>query len=68
MFSKIFQLSGLTCPSCQKISEMKLGEIPDVTSVRVDLASGRATIEASREITNDDVRNSLKETHYQLVE
>jgi copper chaperone CopZ len=68
MFNNIFKLSGLTCSACQKISEMKIGEIPGVISVNVSVATGEAKVEAEREINPAEIRYSLKDTHYQLVE
>ena len=67
MITKI-KLSGLTCPSCKKLTEMKIAEIPGVTSVTVDLKEAAAEITADRKITVDEVNNILVETHYKAYE
>ena len=68
MLNKTIKLSGLTCPACQKIYEMKIGSIPGVAKVAVNLETGDVKIEADREINNSEIRDSLKDTQYQLVE
>ena len=48
-------LTGLTCGACVRRVDQKLRAVPGVTDVRVDLATGQATItrEAGGEDTAD---------------
>lgn len=63
MLSKV-KLSGLTCPSCQKLTEKRIGQIPDVTMVKVDLRSSEAEIESQRSVTAAEVQKALEGTNY----
>ena len=67
MLTKI-KLSGLTCQSCKKLTEMKIAEISGVTEVVVNLEQKNAEIIADRKITIDEINTVLKETHYKAYE
>lgn len=66
MITKI-KLSGLTCPACQKVTQNLIGAISGVTNVSVDLGTGTTKIEATREISKEEVKEILKETHYKVL-
>ena len=67
MLTKI-KLSGLTCQSCKKLTEMKIAEISGVTEVVVNLEQKNAEIIADRKVTIDEINTVLKETHYKAYE
>lgn len=62
-----FQLSGLHCESCKKITEKNAGKIDGVEIAEVELASGQLTIVAQREISKDEVSAVLADTDYQVI-
>ena len=62
-----FELSGLTCGACEKISGKRISAIKGVEAVEVSAESGVATIVASRPISLSEVASVLKDTHYQVV-
>jgi copper chaperone len=68
MQTKTFKLSGLTCPACKKLTEKRIGSIPEVTKVEVTLATGEAVVNSDKEITVLQIKEVLKETPYQVVE
>ena len=63
-----FLLTNLNCAACGKVSQMKLGKIPGVTSVVIDqdgrTAEGR--LEADRELTQGVLQSALEGTDYQV--
>jgi len=59
-------LSGLTCISCQKLSQMKLGEIDGVQEARVEL-DGKTEIEAERKILKAEIEKALAGTPYKIA-
>ena len=60
------KLAGLTCASCQKLTSKRIKTIKDVEDVNVDI-SGETQIKAIREISEDEVKQVLKGTHYTVV-
>ena len=62
-----FHLTGLTCTSCKKLCEMFISEMPGVTSVNVDLNKKTVEINSDRKIELNEVREALKETHYEAT-
>lgn len=66
MLTKI-QLANLDCPACQKVTQHLIGEIFGVTKVSVSLDTQVAEIEAVKEITKEEVREVLKDTHYKVT-
>jgi copper chaperone CopZ len=61
MYYQQFKITNLSCEACQKLSQGVLDEIPGVISVEVDLKSGLTKIEAEKEISWQDIAQSLAE-------
>lgn len=61
-----FQLSGLHCESCKKISEKKVKKIEGVTEATTNLETGDLTITSNRDIAKTEVIKALEETDYQV--
>lgn len=61
-----FTLTGLTCTSCQKLSQAKLEEIDGVKKARVEL-DGKTEIKAEREIELEEIEEALQDTHYKIL-
>lgn len=61
-----FQLSGLHCESCKKISEKRVKKIEGVTEVTTNLETGSLTIRGNRSIAKEEVVGALEGTDYQV--
>jgi copper chaperone CopZ len=55
---KIFNITDITCDACIKLSSMALKKIPGVKNVEI-VSNGSASVEADREITNEEITNAL---------
>ena len=61
-------VTGMTCGHCVASVREEVGGIDGVTSVDVDLASGRVTVEADRPIDRADLAAAVDEAGYRLAE
>lgn len=61
------KLGGLTCEACQKIAEKRLSKLANIMSVSVSLTESIATITAMHSITEDEVKEALKDTEYTVI-
>lgn len=61
-----FQLSGLHCESCKKISEKKAKKIEGVTEALTNLETGDLTISGNRSIAKAEIVKALEGTDYQV--
>ena len=60
-------LTGLTCSACKKVVEKRLQKIEGVQTVVVDLGTGQATIDASRDVSTQEMQHALEDTLYKVV-
>jgi len=67
MITTKITIQGFHCPSCAKLTKMKLEEIAGVQEARVDESSGAAEILASREITKGEIEQALAGTGYTVA-
>ena len=63
MFTLTFNLKGLTCEACVKLSKKRLMKIEGVKDASVDL-NGEVSVSSDIKISLDDVRDTLKDTSY----
>ena len=61
-----FQLSGLHCASCKKISEKRIKQIAGITEATTNLETGELTINSERVITKQELIKALEGTGYQV--
>lgn len=61
-----FQLSGLHCESCKKITEKRVKKIAGVTQAETNLETGELSITAERDVTKQEVTQVLEGTDYQV--
>jgi copper chaperone CopZ len=61
-----FQLSGLHCESCKKISEKRVKKIEDVTEATTNLETGELTVTGNRSIAKEEIIKALEGTDYQV--
>ncbi|MEK7073993.1 MAG: heavy metal-associated domain-containing protein [Patescibacteria group bacterium] len=67
MNTQTITLSGLTCPACKKITEKRIGGLDGVSKVETTIETGLVAIEASREISAQEINNVLKDTPYKTI-
>jgi copper chaperone len=61
-----YAVSGMTCEHCVRSVTEEVSEVPGVTAVDVDLASGTLTVTGAPEDTA--VRAAVAEAGYQVAE
>ncbi|HLE79994.1 MAG TPA: heavy metal translocating P-type ATPase, partial [Dehalococcoidia bacterium] len=62
-------VTGMTCASCVEKIEKAVGDLPGVSKVTVNLASGSARVEYAPEITPlPEIRKTIKELGYDVAE
>ncbi len=64
MTTQTFTVTGMTCANCVRHVHDALSDLSGVTNVSVDLASGRATLEADAPIDLALVRAALEADDY----
>lgn len=62
-----YTVSGMTCSHCVQAVKSEIGKIDGVTSVDVDLASGRVVVDAAAEIADTDIAAAVDEAGYELA-
>lgn len=67
MQTKTYSVSGMTCAHCVGSVSGEVGQIPGVTGVSVDLASGAVTVTSERPLDEAAVRAAVDEAGYELV-
>jgi copper chaperone len=67
MQTKTYTVTGMTCGHCVNAVSTEVGQIPGVTGVQVDLASGAVTVTSEQPLDDEAVRAAVDEAGYQLV-
>lgn len=62
-----FAVEGMTCAACVSRIERVLSRVPGVTSVRVNLATERATVEARTSVPVEALVNAVEKAGYHLT-
>ena len=62
-----FTVTGMTCGHCVASVTEEVGELDGVTSVEVDLPTGRVTVTSVEPVSVTAVRDAVGEAGYQLV-
>ncbi|AII11320.1 heavy-metal-associated domain-containing protein [Rhodococcus opacus] len=60
-------VTGMTCGHCVSSVREEIGNIPGVTAVDVDLASGRVDIDSETPIEQATLAQAVDEAGYQLA-
>ena len=66
-FVASYTVTGMTCGHCVASVTEEVGAVDGVTSVEVDLASGRLTVTSSEPVGAAAVQAAVDEAGYQLV-
>lgn len=67
MSTATYTVKGMTCGHCVSSVKEEVGEVTGVTSVDVDLESGRLTVESAAPVAEEAVRAAVEEAGYELV-
>jgi copper chaperone len=62
-----YQVTGMTCEHCVRAVSAEIGQLPGVTGVRVDLASGAVEVTSERPLDLAEVRAAVDEAGYELA-
>jgi copper chaperone len=65
--TRSYTVTGMTCGHCVASVTEEVQEIPGVTDVRVDLATGALSVTSSQPIDAAAVRAAVDEAGYQLA-
>lgn len=68
MTTATYTVSGMTCGHCVSSVKEEVGEVPGVTGVEVDLATGIVTVESNSPIDTAQIRAAVGEAGYEVVE
>lgn len=67
MATSTYTVTGMTCGHCVASVRQEIGKIDGVTSVDVDLASGRVQVESAAPLADADVTAAVDEAGYQVA-
>lgn len=67
MITSTYNVAGMTCGHCVSSVRGEVSQVPGVTGVDVDLATGRLDISADAPVSGDAVRAAVEEAGYELV-
>ena len=62
-----YTVTGMTCAHCVASVTEEVQEIPGVTVVTVDLASGGLNVTSEQPVSETDIRVAVEEAGYQLA-
>jgi copper chaperone len=62
----VFSVAGMTCDHCALSVREEVAEVPGVTAVDVDLASGRMTV-AGDGYSDDAIKAAVAEAGYEVI-
>jgi copper chaperone len=64
---KIYTVTGMTCSHCVNSVDAELRQLPGVTDVKVDLASGAVTVTSDAPLDETVVAAAVDEAGYELA-
>jgi copper ion binding protein len=67
MTTTTYTVTGMTCGHCVDAVTGEVTQLPGVTAVDVDLASGRLTVTSEAPVDDEAVRAAVDEAGYQLA-
>lgn len=67
MSTATYTVTGMTCGHCVASVTEEVSEVPGVTAVDVDLASGRLTVTSEAPVSEAQVREAVAEAGYQVA-
>ncbi|MFB9318181.1 heavy-metal-associated domain-containing protein [Cryptosporangium minutisporangium] len=67
MATKTYTVTGMTCSHCVGSVSSEIKQIPGVTDVQVDLASGEVTVTSDQPVDEAAVAAAVDEAGYELA-
>ncbi|WP_324273412.1 heavy-metal-associated domain-containing protein [Blastococcus brunescens] len=67
MSTSTYSVVGMTCGHCVSAVTEEVSQVPGVTAVDVDLASGGLTITGDAPVDEDAVRAAVEEAGYEMT-
>ncbi|MGY1837611.1 heavy-metal-associated domain-containing protein [Blastococcus sp. SYSU DS0510] len=67
MNTSTYTVVGMTCGHCVSSVTEEVTQVPGVTDVNVDLASGGLTVTSDSTVDDDAVRAAVEEAGYQIA-
>jgi copper ion binding protein len=67
MTTATYTVTGMTCDHCVRSVREEVGQLPGVSAVDVDLASGAVTITSEGDLEASQVKAAVEEAGYELV-
>ena len=67
MSTTTYTVTGMTCGHCVSAVTEEVTQVPGVTGVDVDLASGRLTVSSDAPVDEAAVRAAVEEAGYSLA-
>lgn len=65
--TSIYQVEGMTCGHCVNAVQTEVSAIAGVTSVDVDLTTGKVTVSSDAVLDIEAVRHAVDEAGYSLI-
>ncbi len=65
--NSVYTVAGMTCGHCVGAVSAEVSEIPGVSRVRVDLASGAVSITSDGPLDDAAVRAAISQAGYEVV-
>ncbi|MFG2110216.1 heavy-metal-associated domain-containing protein [Micromonospora sp. AP08] len=62
-----YAVTGMTCEHCVRAVTEELSALPGVDEVRIDLATGTATVTSAAPLPVESVRAAVDEAGYELA-
>ncbi|MFC5993863.1 heavy-metal-associated domain-containing protein [Pseudonocardia hispaniensis] len=63
-----YTVVGMTCSHCVLSVTEEVSEVPGVTDVDVDLASGRLTVTSDEPVSDERIREAVADAGYSLAD
>ncbi|BCJ47704.1 heavy metal transport/detoxification protein [Actinoplanes ianthinogenes] len=67
MATQTYTVTGMTCSHCVSSVSAEIGQLPGVTGVQVDLASGAVTVTSNDPLDETTVAAAVDEAGYELT-
>ena len=67
MSTETYTVTGMTCDHCSRSISAEVSAVSGVTTVDVDLATGRVTVTSEQPVSADEVREAVEEAGYSLA-
>jgi len=67
MSTASYTVVGMTCAHCVSAVTEEVSQLPGVSGVDVDLASGGLTVTSDAPVTDDAVRAAVEEAGYEVA-